>query len=1068
MIDKIFEFALRQRVFVLILAAGLLGVGIWSAVNLPIDAVPDITNVQVQVNTQIPALAPEEVEKQVTFPIEIEMGGVPGMVEMRSISKFGLSQITLVFADGTDIYRTRQLISERVQNVLEKLPSGVQPRLAPITTGLGEIYFYTLDYRADATNKPPTRYEQLLELKLIQDWSIKPMLRTVPGIAEVNSIGGYEKQIVVFPDPQKMLAAGIAFEELASAVGENVENAGGGVVQRAGEQVIIRAAGRVQTLDEIANLPLKFGARSTPFLVKDVAEVGIGSSIRTGAATHNGEESLVGSALMLAGENSRLVAHRVHEKLKDIQAKLPPGIELRTVYNRSELVERTIATVEKNLLEGAVLVIVILMLLLGNVRAALIVASAIPLSMLFAMTGMLKGNVSGNLMSLGAVDFGLIVDGAVVIAENIVRQLAERQHHVRRLLTREERIHTILLACKQVGRPMVFGVGIITIVYLPILALTGIEGKMFRPMAITVMLALVGALILALTLVPVLCSFFMTKKVKEEDNWLMRVAKGVYAPTLRWGMRFRWPMLGGAIALFALSVVVFTRLGAEFVPQLNEGSSVVMMIRAPSIGLKTSIEMQEKTEKVLRERFPEIADIFGRIGTAEVATDPMGVNLADTFVLFKPEETWRKLNGRAITKAELVKQMSDDLNIRVPGQGYLFSQPIQMRFNELLEGVRADIAVKIFGSDYDILEKVANEIREILLNIPGHGEIEFDAMGKAPLLEITPNRTNMARYNLHAQEMNRLVSGALGGQQVGNIIDGNRRYELMVRMDDARREKLDELAMLPLRTTDGGLVTLGKVANFTEGEKVNDIRREFGQRRAAIMVTLRGRDVESFVKEAEAAIKEKVKLPEGYYVEFGGQFKNLQAARIRLMVVVPTALVLIFLLIFAAFGSLRQALLVYSGIPLAVTGGVFALLVRGLPFSISAGIGFIALSGVAVLNGVVMISYFNQLREEGRSVLDSVMEGALTRLRPVLMTALVASLGFVPMALAHGAGAEVQRPLATVVIGGILSSTFLTLVLLPTLYEWVERKQKRADGNSAQAPSDEGDSASGSHTALNT
>lgn len=1068
MIDRIFESSLRQRIFVLLLAVALIGAGIWAAMNLPIDAVPDITNVQVQINTQIPALAPEEVEKQITFPIETEMSGVPDMVEMRSISKFGLSQVTLVFKDGTDIYRTRQLISERVQNVLEKLPPGTQPRLAPISTGLGEIYFYTLDYKPDATNKPATRYEQLLELKLIQDWTIKPMLRNVPGVAEVNSIGGYEKQIVVFPDPQKLLTAGISFDELSTAVGENVENAGGGVVQRAGEQVIIRAAARVQTVEEIAILPLKFGSKSKPLLVKDVADIGVGSSIRTGAATHNGEEGLLGSALMLAGENSRLVAHRVHSRLQEIQQKLPPGIQLRTAYNRSELVERTIATVEKNLYEGAVLVVVILMLLLGNVRAALIVASAIPLSMLFAMIGMVQGHVSGNLMSLGAVDFGLIVDGAVVIAENIVRQLALRQHHLGRLLTKEERVHTILAACREVGRPMVFGVGIITIVYLPILSLTGIEGKMFRPMAITVMLALVGALILALTLIPVLCSFFLTKKIKEEDNWAMRVAKRVYAPVLNWAMRFRWAVLAGAVVLFAVSVFVFTRLGAEFVPQLNEGSSVVMLIRTPSIGLNTSIAMQEKSEKVLRSKFPEIADIFGRIGTAEVATDPMGVNLADTFILFKPQEAWRKVDSRTITKDELVKLMSQELDSQVPGQGYLFSQPIQMRFNELLEGVRADIAVKIFGDDYDRLEKIANEVREILEKIPGHGEIEFDALGRAPLLEITLNRTNMVKYNLHAQEINKLVSAALGGQQVGSIIDGNRRYELMVRMNEERRQNLEDLPLLPVRTSDGGLITLGKVANFTESEKVNDIRREFGQRRAALMVTLRGRDVESFVKEAEAAIKTKVELPQGYSVEFGGQFKNLQEARTRLMIVVPVALTLIFVLIFAAFGSLRQALVVYSGIPLAVTGGVFALLIRGLPFSISAGIGFIALSGVAVLNGVVMISYFNELREQGKNLLDAVIEGALTRLRPVLMTALVASLGFVPMAVAHGAGAEVQRPLATVVIGGILSSTFLTLVLLPTLYEWVERKTKQVRGGSARMPSDDGGSTTGSIAAPNT
>jgi cobalt-zinc-cadmium resistance protein CzcA len=1046
MINRILEFSLRQRVFVLMATFGLVGVGVWSMLRLPIDAVPDITNVQVQINTEVAAFAPEEIEKLVTFPIETEMAGIQNLDELRSISKFGLSQVTLVFEDGTDIYRARQLVNERLQNTLDELPSSIQPRLAPITTGLGEIYHYVVDYKPGATNKPATRHEQLMQLKLIQDWTIKPMLRSVPGIAEISPSGGYEKQIVVQPDPQKMTSAGIGFDELTAVIGENAENAGGGVIQQAGEQISIRGISRVQTTDEIANLPIKFGFGKEPIKVKDVAEVGIGSKVRTGASLENGEETVSGITLMLAGGNSRLIARSVDERLKEIQKKLPEGVEIRTTYDRSDLVNRTIATVKKNLFEGAVLVVVVLLLLLGNVRAALIVAAAIPLAMLFALTGMVQSGVSGNLMSLGAIDFGLIIDGAVVIVENIVRQLGLKQHQLGRRLNREERLHVVLSASKQVGSPMFFGVAIITIVYIPILALTGIEGKMFHPMAWTVMFALGGALVLTLTLMPALCSFILTGDVKEGDNWAIRVAKLIYAPVLHGARRFRWFTLSGAVGLFALSAVVFSRLGAEFVPQLDEGTFLIQMVRTTSIGLDAAIDMQEKSERVLLSDFPEVARTYSRIGTAEVATDPMGVNVADTYVFFAPQEKWRKINGHTIAKEELANLMSEVISRKVPGQAALFMQPIEMRFNELLEGTRADIAVKVFGPDYDILEKSAKEIRDILANIQGAADVDFDALGKAPALEITLNRTNLGKFNFRAAEVNNAIATGLGGKTVGTVVEGNRRFDIVVRMPEASRTKIEGLKYLPVDGRDGSLVTLGQLADFKMAEQVNTINRESGQRRLAIVLNLRGRDVESFVKEAQDKIQQ-VKLPEGYYVEFGGQFKNLQQARARLMIVVPVALILIFLLVFAAFGSLRQALLIYSGIPLAVTGGVFALALRGLPFSISAGVGFIALSGVAVLNGLVMISYFNQLREEGKGVQDSVLEGSLTRLRPVLMTALVASFGFVPMALAHGAGAEVQRPLATVVIGGILSSTFLTLVLLPTLYEWVERKQETKQPN---------------------
>ncbi len=1039
MIDKILEFALRQRVIVLLGALALLGIGLWSAFRLPIDAVPDITNVQVQINTSVPALAPEEIEKLITYPIEVEMGGIERLEEVRSISKFGLSQVTLIFEEGTDLYRARQLAGERLQAVLEELPPGVTPKLAPITTGLGEIYHYAVRYAKDAKDAPADPIDRLRELKLVQDYLVKPALRTVPGVTEVNTSGGYDKQIVITPDPAKLTNLGITITEIADVIGENVSNAGGSVVEKGGESVTVRSIARVQTTEEIANLPLKFAGRAAALRVRDVATVGIGSGVRTGSATHDGEEAVLGSALMLIGQNSRIVSARVDEKIVELRGKLPPGVEIETVYDRTNLVNATIGTVEKNLFEGAVLVIAVLIALLGNWRAALIVASAIPLSMLFAMTGMVRYGVPGNLMSLGAVDFGLIVDGAVVIAENIVRMLAHRQHHLGRLLTKEERLHTILTACKQVGTPTVFGVAIITIVYLPLFTLTGVEGKMFTPMAFTVVFALVGALLLALTLVPVLASYFMTSKVSEEDNFAIRVAKRAYLPALKFSLRMRWLMSGIAVAIFALSLAVFSKLGAEFIPQLDEGDLAAQMIRTTSIGLAPSLELQTAAEKRMLEKFPEVTHTFARVGTSEVATDPMGVNVGDSYILLKPKSEWRKIDGRTITKDELTDLMSKELTTSFPSQSYLFSQPIELRFNELLSGSRADIAIKVFGDDYETLEKVAGEIREIVEKIPGAADVEFDAAGKAPVLQVVLNREAMTRYNVHAEEVNKVIETAFAGTESGVIVDGNRRFPIITRLPEEARQDFAGVARLPLRTTDGGIITLGQVAEVGVTESVNTISREAFQRRMAIQVNLRGRDVQSFVLEAQEKIAAEVKMPAGYFVEYGGAFKNLQAASKRLAIVVPTALAMIFLLIFMAFGSVRQALIVYTGIPLAVTGGIFALWARDLPFSISAGVGFIALSGVAVLNGVMMISFINQLREEGRNVRDAVIEGALTRLRPVLMTALVASLGFVPMALASGAGAEVQRPLATVVIGGIITATFLTLLLLPTLYAWVEK-----------------------------
>jgi cobalt-zinc-cadmium resistance protein CzcA len=1049
MIHHILEFALRQRVFVLMGAVALIAVGIWSATKLPIDAVPDITNVQVQINTVVPALSPEEVERQVTFPIETEMAGLQGLEEVRSLSKFGLSQITMVFTEGTDIYRARQLVSERLLNVTGELPLGTQPRLAPISTGLGEVYFYTVDYAPGATNKPASRYEQLLELRTIQDWVVRPAMRGVPGVADVETIGGYEKQIVVQPDPQKLFSAGLSFEELAQVLRENMENAGGGLINKGGEQISVRAVGRVQDLEEIAGLPIKFGAGVQPLLVKDVADVKIGSGFRAGAATADGEETVLAYALMLTGENSRTVAQRADEKLKELQTRMPPGIDLQPVYNRGDLVNRTITTVRNNLFEGAILVIAVLFALLGNWRAALIVACAIPLSMLFAVTGMVRAGVSGNLMSLGAIDFGLIVDGAVVIAENAVRLVGQRQQQLRRALTGEERRATILESCLQVGRPMVFGVAIITIVYVPILALSGTEGKMFKPMAFTVIFALVGSLLLALTVIPVLCSWFLSRGVAEEDNRVMRWVKQIYEPVLRWGLAHGAALAVTAVLLFGGAVWIFSRLGAEFVPQLDEGSVVIQMVRPTSISIDESVAMQIKAEKVIRQEFPEVAGVFSRIGTPEIGTDPMGANLSDTFMFLVPEKRWRRVNGRIVTKEELLEMMTKTLQARVPGQDYLLTQPIEMRFNEMMEGARSDIAVKIYGEEFSVLQRIAGEANAILEDIRGTAEIELDSdnLGFAPVLDIRPNREAMRRFNVHAEEINQTVAGALGGLPVGHFIEGNRRFEIVVRMSDENRERLDEINRLPVRAGATGLIPLGKVTTNSVRDQVNMIEREGGQRRVGIEVNLRGRDIQSWVNEAKEKTA-RIEVPEGYAIEFGGQFKQLLQARHRLMYIVPIALLLIFMLIFAAFGSARQTLLVMICVPLAVTGGVLALWLRDMPFSISAAVGFIALSGIAVLNGIMLISFINQLRTEGRALPQAVLEGSLTRLRPKLMTALVASLGFVPMALATGAGAEVQRPLATVVIGGIISSTLLTLVLLPAFYEWIERRKEKASSRS--------------------
>lgn len=1045
MLDRIIEFSVRRRALIAFCAVALVAVGLWAAARVPIDALPDITGPQVQINTAVPALATDEIEQRVTVPIEREMAGLPGMTELRSLSKFGLSQITMTFADGADLYRLRQLVAERIAHASDQLPPNLTPVIAPVATGLGDIVHYTLSFRTTPAETPAARVEQLQELRLLHDYVVRPLLRATPGLAEVNAIGGYEKQIIVEPDPAKLGSAGVSFDELAAVLRASTENTGGGVLELAGEAVAVRADTRAKTAGDLALLPVKFHGAAEPLLVRDLANVTIGSAFRTGTATENGDETVLGTAVMLAGENSRAVATAVVQRLREIETKLPPNVQLRVLYDRADLVQATVRTVGRNLLEGAILVAAILFALLGNFRAAAIVAAAIPLSFLFMLTGMVETGISANLMSLGAIDFGLIVDGSIVVVENIVRRLSVRQHELHRPLTGSEHRHEVVLAAREVARPMTFGVIIITLVYVPILALTGVEGKMFRPMASSVMLAIGGALVLALTLMPALCAWFLRGKIREGEGWLVRGAKALYAPLLRRALALRWLVIGAAVALFAGAGWVFTRLGSEFIPQLDEGVVTIQMIRGNSVGLNAALDLQKKTERFLLERFPEINQIYARLGTAEIATDPMGPNLSDTNVILKPPATWRTRTGRSITKDELVDLMRQELTSEIPGQTYLFSQPVQLRFDEMMAGARATLVVKLYGDDFAELERLAAEAREILRSIPGGGDVEFDALGRVPVMEITTKSEPMRRLNFHADEINRVIHSALAGEDAGVLQDGDRRFQVMLRMTENRRLDLAGLKQLPVIGEHGNQVPLERVAEIRVVDRVASITREDTQRRVAILVNPRGRDIESFVTEAAAQLNARIKFPPGYTFAFGGQFKNLQTARARLAIVVPAALALIFALIYASFGSIRQTIMVFMCVPLAATGGIFALAARGMPFTISAAVGFIALSGIAVLNGIMLVNFINQLRAQGRSPHDACIEGTLTRLRPLLMTALVASFGFIPMAVSTGAGAEVQRPIATVVIGGIVTATFLTLLVLPVLYAWLSPPQTTDD-----------------------
>ncbi|MCO7612441.1 CusA/CzcA family heavy metal efflux RND transporter [Pseudomonas chlororaphis] len=1044
MFERIIQFAIEQRIIVLLAVLLMAGVGIASYQKLPIDAVPDITNVQVQINSAAPGFSPLETEQRITFPIETAMAGLPGLQQTRSLSRSGLSQVTVIFKDGTDLFFARQLVNERLQVAREQLPEGVEAVMGPISTGLGEIFLWTVEAEDGARKEDGTPYTPT-DLRVIQDWIIKPQLRNVQGVAEINTIGGFAKEYQIAPDPKRLAAYKLTLNDLVTALERNNANVGAGYIERSGEQLLIRAPGQLASIEDIANIVIS-SSDGTPIRVRNVAQVQIGRELRTGAATENGREVVLGTVFMLIGENSRSVSQAVAKKLEEINRSLPEGVVAVTVYDRTNLVEKAIATVKRNLFEGALLVIVILFLFLGNIRAALITALVIPLSMLFTFTGMFSNKVSANLMSLGALDFGIIVDGAVVIVENAIRRLAHAQQHHGRMLTRSERLHEVFAAAKEARRALIFGQLIIMVVYLPIFALTGVAGKMFHPMAFTVVMALLGAMILSVTFVPAAIALFVTGKVKEEENLLVRSAKRGYAPVLDWVMGHRATTFAAAAAILLGSAVLASRMGSEFIPSLSEGDFAQQALRVPGTSLTQSVDMQQRLEKTLLAQVPEIERVFARTGTAEIASDPMPPNISDSYVMLKPKAQWPDPGkSREALIADIQRASA-----LVPGSAYELSQPIQLRFNELISGVRSDVAVKVFGDDMTVLNKTANEIATALQGLSGASEVKVEQTSGLPVLTINIDRDKAARFGLNVGDVQDTIAVAVGGRQAGTLYEGDRRFDMVVRLSDQLRTDIDGLSrlLIPIPATAGtangqiGFIALSEVASLDLVLGPNQVSRENGKRLVIVSANVRGRDIGSFVEEATSQIADKVKVPAGYWTTWGGQFEQLQEASQRLQVVVPVALLLVFGLLFMMFNNLKDGLLVFTGIPFALTGGIMALWLRGIPLSISAGVGFIALSGVAVLNGLVMIAFIRNLREEGRSLSVAIHEGALTRLRPVLMTALVASLGFIPMALATGTGAEVQRPLATVVIGGILSSTILTLLVLPALYQWAHRKEE--------------------------
>ena len=1055
MLERILRFSIKQRVFVILGALAMAVLGVHNFQILPIDAVPDITNVQVQINTEARGFTPLEVEKRITFPIETAIAGTPKLSYTRSISRYGLSQVTVIFEDGTDIYFARQLINARLQEVKGNLPAGVEPIMGPIATGLGEIFLWTVD-QVEGFKKPDGSSYSLTELRTLQDWIIRPQLRNIPGVADVNSIGGFVKQYHVAPNPEKLMAYGITFRSVLEALMKNNANIGAGYIEHSGEQYLIRTPGQITGLEDIGRIIIG-SHRGVPIYIRDVAEVAIGKELRTGAATQNGNEIVLGTVFMLKGENSRTVSIRVAEKLKEINRTLPEGVVAKTVYDRTDLVNATLKTVRNNLIEGALLVIAVLFLLLGNFRAAIITALVIPLSMLFAVTGMVGNRVSGNLLSLGAIDFGIIVDGAVIIVENCTRRLVEEQKKLGRILTRDERFGIVVHATQEVSRPSIFGGFIIMIVYLPILTLTGIEGKMFQPMAFTVLAALTGAMILSVTFIPAMVAQFSSGYISEKENLLLKWIRNIYEPLLNLSLNNRPTVITFAGVLVVLSLLLSTRMGSEFLPTLDEGDLAIHALRVPGTSLSQAISMQDTLEKKINE-LPEVNYVFSKIGTADIATDPMPPSVADVFAILKPRSEWPDPDR---PKSDLVEELEQKL-AQVPGNKYEIIQPIEMRFNELIAGVRSDIAVKVFGDDLEILVSKAKAVEKVLSGIPGASDVGVEQVTGLPVLTLELDRELMARLGLNVSDVQDVVAIAIGGKSAGKVFEGDRRFELMVRLPEDIRTNIERLKRIPIALPKSlsdqlevlslvklpgvsqnlNYIPLSAVAKFSVIKGPNQISRENGKRRVVVTANVRDRDLGSFVQEAQQAIEEKVSLDPGYWITWGGQFEHMISAAQRLWIVIPVALLLILLMLFAAFGSVKNSLLVFTGIPLALTGGLFSLWIRGIPLSISAAIGFIALSGVAVLNGIVIISFISKLQDQEVPLDEAIRQGSLTRLRPVLMTALVASLGFVPMAFATGAGAEVQRPLATVVIGGIISSTALTLFVLPALYRVFHFKNK--------------------------
>ncbi|WP_166114892.1 CusA/CzcA family heavy metal efflux RND transporter [Pseudoalteromonas sp. Z9A5] len=1048
MINWIVSFAVKRRMLVLALTFLFAGFGVYNIQNLAVDAVPDITNVQVQINTKAQGFTPLEVEQRITYLVETAMAGIPKLDYTRSLSRYGLSQVTVIFDEGTDIYWARQQIGERIQSIRSDLPNNVEPNLGPIASGLGEIFTYSVHAAPNALKEDGTAYNAE-DLRTLQDWVIRPQLLKVKGVTEINSQGGFERQYQVAPMPEKLLAYKLTLSDVITALKLNNSNQGAGFIERFDGQYLVRSPGQLKSIDDIANTVIA-KRDDAPVRIKDVANVHLGKELRTGAATYNGEETVLGTAMMLIGENSRVVAKAMADKLVDVQKSLPAGVIVEAVYDRTTLVDKTIATVQTNLFEGAVLVIVILLLLLGNVTGALITAMVIPLSMLFAVTGMVGNRVSGNLMSLGAIDFGLIVDGAVIVVENCLRQLGVAQHKHGRLLTLNERLNVVTAATKEVFTPAVFGIVIIMLVYLPLFALSGVEGKMFQPMAFTVVAALIGALIFGVTFVPAAIAVFVRGKVDETENAVMRGVKKVYKPLLGISLKLPWLMVGIATALVLVLGFKVKNMGAEFLPKLDEGDIAMHALRITGTGIEQSVQMQKELEQAILDQ-PEVANVFSKIGTADVASDPMPPNVADTFLILKPQEKWP---NPALTKAELVQQIRTRVN-DVPGNNYEFTQPIEMRFNELIAGVRADVALRIYGDDLSVLKEFGEKATGLMRNIAGATDVRLEQMEGLPTLSVTPMRDHMALLGLSVNDIQQTLAAAVGGVQTGLIYEGDKRFSLFVRLDKRWSSDVSALARLPVAlpkdsNPELAFVPLGEVATISIEKGPNQINRESGKRNVVVTANVEGRDLASFVSDAQASMNESLNLPSGYWLEYGGTFEQLQSASKRLSLVVPVTLLLIFGLLYSAFGSLRDSLIIFSGVPLALTGGVLALLLRDMPLSISAGVGFIALSGVAVLNGVVMLSFIKQLRSDGLSLFDAIHSGALQRLRPVLMTALVASLGFIPMALNSGTGSEMQKPLATVVVGGIISSTLLTLLILPALYKLVHSKfTKKAEAELA-------------------